>query len=288
MFWKRLATAAVLVPVAVATVLLAPLWLLAGVVGVITLLALWEFFRLGNQAGFEGFVQWTTLCSLLIIYSQWSQAVLATQHSTNAASVAALGSLTGGIEAILILFVLGLAVAASLTRLDLSKRLPALLVSAGGLVLLVFPLSYLVRITGFPDGRRILLLVLVSIWAGDTSAFLVGRGFGRTPMAPALSPKKTWEGAAGNLLGSLVVAVVAVRFMGLPEWAVVTLVTLANIAGQAGDLLESAYKRSAGVKDSGVLLPGHGGMLDRIDSLVLAAPVAWWFLRLLLRAGLLR
>jgi phosphatidate cytidylyltransferase len=94
-------------------------------------------------------------------------------------------------------------------------------------------------------------------------------------MAPALSPKKTWEGAIANLLASLLVAVLFARWMQADIASLLVLAALANIAGQMGDLIESAYKRGAVVKDSGALLPGHGGMLDRVDSLILAAPVVW-------------
>ncbi|HVB33388.1 MAG TPA: phosphatidate cytidylyltransferase [Patescibacteria group bacterium] len=288
MVWKRVATAAVLIPAAVAAVLWGSLWLLSGLVGIITLLALWEFFRLGNQAGFPGFVQWTTLCALLIVFMQWREAAGAIARLPYMGTATASAPLMGGIEAVLILFILGSAVAATLTNLAVNRRLAALMVSTGGLLLVALPLSYLVRITGFAEGRRFLLLILVLIWAGDTGAFFVGRTFAKIPMVPLLSPQKTWEGAAANLLGSLVVGVVAARWLPVPEWSVLTLVALANVAGQVGDLLESAYKRSAGVKDSGVLLPGHGGMLDRIDSLILAAPMAWWYLWWLSRTGHLR
>jgi phosphatidate cytidylyltransferase len=94
-------------------------------------------------------------------------------------------------------------------------------------------------------------------------------------MAPALSPKKTWEGAAANLCGSLLVAIFFARWMQVDTLSLLVIAGLANIAGQMGDLIESAYKRGAGVKDSSSLLPGHGGMLDRIDSLILAIPVVW-------------
>ncbi len=288
MFWKRLATAAVLIPVSVAAALLAPLWLLSGLVGVIMLLALWEFFRLGDEAGFSGFVQWTTLCALLALYIQWRETAVAVARLAGTGTPAAANPWAAGIEAVLILFILGLAFAATLTRMDVGRRLGALVVSAGGFLLVALPLGYLVRVVGFPEGRRFLLFILVLIWAGDTAAFSIGRRFGRVRMAPLLSPKKTWEGAAANLLGALVVGLIATRWLPGPGWAILTLAALANVAGQAGDLLESAYKRSAGVKDSGVLLPGHGGMLDRIDSLILAAPLTWCYLWWLSHTGHLR
>lgn len=126
------------------------------------------------------------------------------------------------------------------------------------------------------------LFTLVLVWVGDTLAYFIGRWFGRTRMASELSPKKTWEGAAANLLGSLLVGVSFARWLHFDAWHMVVMAGLANIGGQAGDLIESAYKRSAGVKDSGTLLPGHGGMLDRIDALILVAPVVWYYFELVL------
>ena len=288
MFWKRALTAVILVPSVVALVLLAPVWLLAGAAGVVILLALWEFFRMGDLAGFPGYVQWTTLCALLVVFSQWRQAADAAGELPGQMAIFAWHGIPGGIEAILILFVVGLGFLASFGRLPLSKRLGALLVSAGGMLFVALPLSYLVRMVGLPEGRRYLLLLLVMMWVGDTSAYLVGKAIGRMPMAPLLSPKKTWEGAAANLLGSVVVAFLAGRWLGASAVTLLALAVAANLAGQVGDLLESSYKRSAGVKDSSQLLPGHGGMLDRIDSLTLAAPVAWWYLWILTVTGHLR
>jgi phosphatidate cytidylyltransferase len=94
-------------------------------------------------------------------------------------------------------------------------------------------------------------------------------------MAPALSPKKTWEGAFANVVGSLLVAIFFAHWMHVDAVSLLAIAGLANVAGQMGDLTKSAYKRGAGVKDSGSLLPGHGGVLDRIDSLILASPVVW-------------
>ncbi len=288
LFWKRAVTAVVLVPITIAVVLFAPLWMLAGLVGIVFLLALWEFFRLSDLAGFSSFVQWTTFCSLLILYVQWTSAGTPIGRLTGGFSHARPAAIPGGIEGILVLFLLGLAISVTFTKLDVRRRLGALAVSAGGLLLVALPLSYLVRVAELPSGRSFLLLLLVLIWVGDTSAYFVGKALGRVPMAPVLSPKKTWEGAAANLLGSLIVGFVAARWLPLSATAVLGLALVANVAGQAGDLLESAYKRSASVKDSGQLLPGHGGMLDRIDSLAVAGPVVWLYLWCFLSAGRLR
>jgi phosphatidate cytidylyltransferase len=139
------------------------------------------------------------------------------------------------------------------------------------------------------DGKSLLTFLLCAVWAGDIVALYVGRSLGRHKLAPRLSPGKTWEGAVGSLLGSLLVTVLllvlavqlakhdilTLAFHGtLAHWLILALVV--NVAAQVGDLAESALKRSAGVKDSGTLLPGHGGVLDRIDALLLAAPVLWY------------
>jgi phosphatidate cytidylyltransferase len=96
-------------------------------------------------------------------------------------------------------------------------------------------------------------------------------------MAPQLSPNKTWEGALANLLGALLVAAVFANWSRIPLLHMLAMAAAGSIAGQIGDIFESAWKRSAGVKDSGTILPGHGGMLDRIDALILAAPAVWYY-----------
>jgi phosphatidate cytidylyltransferase len=119
---------------------------------------------------------------------------------------------------------------------------------------------------------------LVITWSADTTAYFVGRAIGKHPLAPHISPKKTWEGSIGSMLGSLLVAYAVSFWIRIPLPHLLIMAAIGNIAGQMGDLLESAYKRSAGVKDSGGLLPGHGGILDRIDALILCIPVIWYYL----------
>jgi len=129
-------------------------------------------------------------------------------------------------------------------------------------------------------GRFWMLLLFAAIWGGDILAYFVGRMIGRRPLVPRISPKKTVEGAIGGLLGS-VLAALGVRLAfarvhpNLKMSWLILIVLLVALAGQAGDLVESALKRGAEIKDSGSLLPGHGGMLDRLDSLLFAAPTLW-------------
>jgi phosphatidate cytidylyltransferase len=149
-----------------------------------------------------------------------------------------------------------------------------------------FPLTFAVRLHAVPrEGPQLLLFALVITWVGDSAAYFVGRAIGRHSLAPHLSPKKTWEGSAASLAGSLLVAILFARFVNVPLPHLLGMAGFGNLAGQAGDLLESAYKRSAGVKDSGGLLPGHGGMLDRIDALILTIPVVWYYCVLVYSPG---
>jgi len=140
------------------------------------------------------------------------------------------------------------------------------------------------------NGPSLVAFLLCVVWAGDTAALYIGRAWGRHKLAPTLSPNKTWEGALGSVAGSLLVTGLLLGlahlfstvwdkvWLSYPEdlsyW--LTMAVVINVAAQIGDLAESALKRSAGVKDSGSLLPGHGGVLDRIDALLIAAPVLWY------------
>jgi phosphatidate cytidylyltransferase len=123
----------------------------------------------------------------------------------------------------------------------------------------------------------LLLFALVIVWVSDSVAYFAGKSIGKHALAPHLSPNKTWEGTVAGFLGSLAVGLAFTRWLNVPLVHLLGMAAVGNVAGQVGDLLESAYKRSAGIKDSGSLLPGHGGVLDRIDALILAIPVVWYY-----------
>ena len=131
--------------------------------------------------------------------------------------------------------------------------------------------------------RWLMLFALALNWIGDTAAMYVGQAIGRHKMSPIVSPGKTWEGAVASSVGSVVLGLALFHFVGppMPWWMILVLSLAGNIAGQVGDLAESAIKRGAGMKDSGSSLPGHGGWLDRIDSSLFAVPAVYVGYRLL-------
>lgn len=167
---------------------------------------------------------------------------------------------------------------ASLRSRDLSKSLGFAGASVLGIVyvFLAWRWSYDLRAIN----RFWLLYALAINWVGDVAAFYVGRTFGRHKLAPRVSPGKSWEGAVGSILVTVGAGVWYGKATGLPlqPWQFAALSAVANVAGQLGDLAESALKRGAGVKDSGTLLPGHGGFLDRLDSSLFTLPVVYFFL----------
>jgi len=282
MTWKRVATAVVLIPFVVGIVLWGSTALLALAVALVTMLALFEYFALGDAIGHRAYRFWTASCALVLIYVQWLMGDMTAYHlSGGIIAYQRIWQFDNGlasVEATFFLFVLGIAVLTLATRRPLVEALPGAGISASGLILVAFPLSYTIRLHA--TGRRgpiLLLFVLVLTWVGDSAAYFVGRSFGKYKLAPHLSPKKTWEGTIASFLGSLIVGVIFAQLMALPFPHMLGMAAAGNVAGQAGDLLESAYKRSAGIKDSGNLLPGHGGVLDRIDALILAIPVVWYY-----------
>jgi phosphatidate cytidylyltransferase len=151
-----------------------------------------------------------------------------------------------------------------------------------GVVYVSLLLSYLLLLRDFPGGEFLILFILGITWLGDAGAYYVGSMIGRHALAPRISPKKTIEGAVGGLAVS-VIGSVAAKFWFLPALTLadaLRLGLLLGVAGQFGDLVESMWKRSGGVKDSGGLIPAHGGLLDKMDSLIFAAPVFYYYLTL--------
>jgi phosphatidate cytidylyltransferase len=165
-------------------------------------------------------------------------------------------------------------------------------------VYIALPLAMLVQLRQQWAGAFLILYLLLVVWAGDIFAYFVGKAVGRHLMAPRVSPKKTWEGAVASVVASVGIGGALFYYASpvstaLLQWGLIqrrdgmfglerpallpilVLTAVLNIAAQLGDLVESLIKRGAGVKDSGALLPGHGGMLDRIDALLFATPVLW-------------
>jgi len=139
------------------------------------------------------------------------------------------------------------------------------------------------RIEALPTGFTATLLAFACIWAADIGAYVVGRSFGRTPLSN-ISPKKTVEGAIFGMAASIVIGIIGAGILSWPLWPIAggALGALIGISSLLGDLTESLMKRDAGVKDSGQLIPGHGGILDRTDSYVFTAPIVYYFVTLLL------
>lgn len=273
----RVVTALVLAPTVVLLVWFGPPALLAAIAALVAVLALVEFLKLGERSGFRAFPNWTIVCAAAIFFVQYAAGL--TETHTFSGGNMLVRTFAGGVfslDLVFIVFLLGAAGIILGMKRPLHEALPAISVSSAGLLFIALPFSYLVRLDEIEiRGRQLVLFTLCLIWAGDIVAYFVGRSIGRVKMAPALSPKKTWEGAAGNVIASLAVGYGFAVWMHADVAVMLLIAAVANIAGQMGDLLESSYKRGASVKDSSGLLPGHGGMLDRIDSLILAAPVVW-------------
>ena len=279
----RIVTGIVLIAAVVALVWWGPGWLLAIAAALIAILALIEFFALGERLGLRAFAKWTLVCAAALFYAQY--AIGAAETHAFGIAIAFTRTVAGlpiSVDTVMLIFLFGAVGIGLSTKRPLHDVLPAISISSAGLLFVALPFSYLVRIDEIDrDGRALILFTLALIWAGDTLAYFTGKLMGRLPMAPVLSPQKTWEGAIANLAGSLLVAWAASRWIEADVTVLLLVAGMANVAGQMGDLIESAYKRGAGVKDSGKIIPGHGGVLDRIDSLILAAPVVWvcysWF-----------
>jgi len=250
---KRFATGILAGAAAVAAILLLESeWFLLVAILVLELATL-EYVRLGRRAGasrglFVLLVAVPALSALWIVESPLSPWV------------------------VLAVSPLALSLFALAERSDPQSSLATLGWGSAGAAYLVLPVWSLYEIHA--ADRYMLVALLVSIWANDTVALLVGSKFGRRKLAPRISPNKTWEGSIAGLIGGFVVGVVGLQLVtGSVTPAGAVLFGVVGVASQAGDLVESSLKRAVGVKDTGSLLPGHGGMLDRLDAILVASPV---------------
>ena len=253
MLITRIITAIVLGAAVTAAVLLLPTSVAATVLGVLWIAGAWEW---------GGMAKLTTRGRVVFV------AVLL---ALMAATVAALGGLvTDAMLAVaLIWWGVALIVVLSYPR----KFAPSFVMLAGALVL-VPSWALLVGLHGGGEpGPALTMTVLAIVWAADVGAYAAGRLFGRVKLAPHVSPGKTWEGVSGGVVLAALAAWGAARLLGLPAPALVWLGIASALVSVLGDLTASMFKRNAGLKDSGRLLPGHGGVMDRIDSLTAAVPV---------------
>ena len=193
-----------------------------------------------------------------------------------------LASLLWGVEALFIALLGSLMLVCLWT--EATRRRPTGQIILAGVFAVMwapFLLSFGVALLDQPRGNFMVACLLLMVIANDTFGYIVGYRFGKNPIAPRISPKKSWEGLVGSLLGAVLVGVVAVPLLvGQPWWVGLLLGVFAVVAATAGDFSESMVKRELGIKDMSSLLPGHGGVMDRLDSLVFAAPVAYTLLAL--------
>jgi len=272
----RILTALLLIPPVIYLVGWSPKWLLLAAVITVAEICLYEFFQLCRHAGFTplplpAYLFTAALCAARAVETDRPEMY----------SLAAL-----------VAFLLVTLTAALVITRDLKTYLGAVATTIFGVVYIALTLSCLLPLRfSQPDagglglaetavnsgGRNVMLLLFLVIWADDTLAYLVGRAIGRKRLFPSISPHKTLEGSVAGLVGSLLVAWGFARLFWRTASVkeVILLAGLVALFGQVGDLAESAMKRGANLKDSGSALPGHGGLLDRVDSLLFGAPVLW-------------
>jgi phosphatidate cytidylyltransferase len=265
----RILTALLLFPPAIYLIGWSPLWLFLLALLLLVGLALHEYFVLCRANG-------TRVLSALG-YAGAGGVCLAEAHAARGGS-----HLTFAVLAVFLLLLLSVAL---FQVRELKDYLGAVSATTFGVIYIGLPLSFLIpiRFTNPASGFHWIFVLFLVIWAGDIFAYFIGRTVGRHLLFPTVSPKKTWEGAVGGFAGSLLAVGAYTHWIWKSGNLTIVLILagLIAIAGQVGDLAESALKRGAGLKDSGSILPGHGGVLDRIDALLFGAAVLWLVLRLM-------
>jgi len=260
---RRLYAALIFIPLFYALVRYFPPQAFFGLIFASALLAVAEFYRLHfhdddrHLAGAVG----VGATALLLISMQWP-AILP--------------------ERVALALTVVVALASRLAAGSLNRSLIDAAVLIGGVLYVGLLLGHLLLTRALPEGKFLIFFVVLVTWAGDTGAYYAGMLFGRTRLAPRISPNKTVEGLVGGLVVATLAAAVA-RAWFLPSFNLADVVlcgVLLTLVGVVGDLSESALKRSAGVKDSGGIIPAHGGMLDRLDSMLFTAPTFYYYVTL--------
>jgi phosphatidate cytidylyltransferase len=307
---KRVLTAVILIPIVVLALFRAPLWLFAVLVLAVALLAAKEYMGIAKTQGFQPF---QSLSYFVLVLWFWSVAEVTTSLTVSTpvstTAPASIFTMLLGVFSLFMLFLPLIFLMGALQRNPLSRALPDAAVSFMLLPYVAFTLSVLLLLRIPQNGPLYVLYLMLLVWSGDIAAYYVGRTVGKHKLAPRISPGKTWEGAIASVAGAVVVGILLFHYINLiagalrnlrllnpsistsahpysdvalplaaaPLWLVISFAVCVNVAAQVGDLVESALKRGAGVKDSGTLLPGHGGVLDRIDALLFALPVGLIF-----------
>jgi phosphatidate cytidylyltransferase len=289
---KRIATAVVLIPIVLVLILRAPVPVVAVVTAIVALITIHEFLKLTESYGVQP-LRWPTYIFAAIFFLLLALNVGNDKPLLSTAIFVYCLGFAATIAPFLFLTI-------AMRRTELSSGYPAAAAAAFAFTYIALPMGMLVQLRQQWAGAFYLLYLLLVVWAGDIFAYFVGKSMGRHLMAPRISPKKTWEGAAASVVASVGVGWLLFHYalpissallrvglierrdglFGLEQPAmgpVILLTVVLNVAAQLGDLVESLIKRGAGVKDSGSILPGHGGMLDRIDALLFAAPVLWFY-----------
>lgn len=266
---KREVAAAVAIPIVLAILFFTPPLAFNLLVAAIALAAEWEFFRIAEKTGHPAAktVGMGGGALILLVWRLfWSEN-------------GPFGRSAGPSILVVFLTILALATVAPLfSRVRTDAAMGSAAATVFGILSIALPATALCYLRFFSP-RAVLFLFLI-VWGCDSAAYYTGRSLGRHKLAPVVSPKKTWEGTIGGLVGATLIGAAAGGFLlsELGPWRGAAAGAVASSAGQIGDLVESLWKRGAGVKDSGVFLPGHGGFYDRIDSLLYAGPVLAAFL----------
>lgn len=258
MLWKRVVSAAVALPGVLCLVHFGPTWAWGLFIAVCAAVALHEY--------------------LAITVSTLSLRARAALVAVGVGAFWAFHALSPGGVVLALAALFGLTFSIFLFHPgDLGTAFPHVAAVFSGYLYVSLLLALLVRLHALPNGREWIYVAFLVAWCGDTAAYFAGRAFGRRKLYPLISPGKTVEGGVGGLLGSLAGVVVA-RYSFFPELGIAGCFLVAipgGLAGQIGDLCESMLKRSYGVKDSGIIMPGHGGLLDRIDALLFIVPIVF-------------